>query len=204
MHIVSPEVLRFMDCRTFRQKHLAFVDDTLPGVDLVRMERHRVECATCARLDTDIRRSLLLIRNNLPAITPSAEFSSRLARRLDEERARQAIPAPLFRGPGLSGFLSMSMGVVALGLLTVALSERSAGTDAPRLAAVEVRPSLVAMGGSVPMPGAPPAFVASVSTGMAIWPALLMMEEAQSRYAADQASAASVRPASYSPARVAQ
>ncbi|MFP5354640.1 MAG: anti-sigma factor family protein, partial [Gemmatimonadota bacterium] len=113
-----------MDCRTFRRKHFAFVDDTLPGVELVEMERHRLECAACARLDSDIRRSLLLIRNNLPTIQPSAEFSRRLARRLEVERQRNALPAPLFRGPGVTGFLSMSLGVVAIGILAVGLMER--------------------------------------------------------------------------------
>ncbi len=70
-----------MDCRIFRKHHFAFVDDTLPGTDLVAMERHRQECATCARHDTVVRRSLLVVRN-LPEIEPSADFADRLQRRL--------------------------------------------------------------------------------------------------------------------------
>lgn len=189
-----------MDCRSFRRQHLAFVDDTLPGVDVVCMERHRYECESCARLDRDVRRSLLLIRNNLPAIQPSADFSARLARRLDDERRRAAAPAPLFRGPGMSGFLSMSIGVVALGLFAVVMRDGGAApseaSNVARLPSVVYRPNGVPLGVNATLPVAPPAFVASVSTGMAVWPALLMMEEAQSRYAGRRREAA-VRAVSY-------
>ncbi len=186
-----------MDCRTFRRQHLAFVDDTLPGIDVVPMERHRAECAACARLDADVRRSLLLIRNNLPRIEPSEDFSRRLARRLEAERTRSLTPPPLFRGPGLRGFLSMSMGVVALGVLSVALTRKPAGIETARLPVLVIRPNGAPLGMNAALPVAPPAFVASVSTGMAVWPALLMMEEAQSRYAGERARTA-VQPVSYS------
>lgn len=187
-----------MDCRTFRRKHLAFVDDTLPGVDVVAMERHRRECQECARLDSDVRRSLLLVRNNLPSIEPSADFSRRLARRLDVERQRLATPPPLFRGPGVSGFVSMSLGLVAIGLAAVALLERSEVRQVARLHGVVLRPVSVEQVVQPVLPVAPPALVASVSTGMAVWPALLMMEEAQSRYA-DALAPAPVRAVSFQP-----
>ncbi len=186
-----------MDCRTFRRKHFAFVDDTLPGIDVVQMERHRSECATCARLDSDIRRSLLLVRNNLSTIQPSAEFASRLARRLEAERHRNAAPPPFFRGPGVSGFLSMSLGVVALGFLAVAMMDRQESGAIARLPDVVFRPVAVAPSSQI-APVAPPAFVASVSTGMAVWPALLMMEEAQSRYA-EGGGTTPVRAVNYQP-----
>lgn len=186
-----------MDCRTFRRQHLAFVDDTLPGIDVVQMERHRRECRACAGHDAEIRRSLLLIRNNLPTIEPSADFANKLARRLEAERARQAAPAPFFRGPGLSGFLSMSAGVVALGVLAVALNDRPALDQTARLPSVVIRPNGVPLGVNSALPVAPPAFVATVSTGMAVWPALLLMEEAQTHYAR---GAARVRPVNYTPA----
>lgn len=187
-----------MDCRTFRRKHLAFVDDTLPGVDVVAMEHHRSECRACARLDSDVRRSLLLVRNNLPSIQPSEEFSRRLARRLETERQRLAAPAPLFRGPGMSGFVSMSLGLVAIGLMAVALMERPDTGQIARLPGVVIRPVTAEQEMRAPLPVAPPAFVASVSTGMAVWPALLMMEEAQLRYA-DAAESAPVRAVNYQP-----
>src|SRR5215208_1855831 len=72
-----------MDCREFCDQHLAFVDDTLAGIELVRMQRHIAECESCANHDAKIRRALLLFRN-LPSIEPSADFSRRLEARLKE------------------------------------------------------------------------------------------------------------------------
>ena len=70
-----------MDCREFCDQHVAFVDDTLAGIELVRMQRHLTECESCAKHDAKIRRALLLFRN-LPSIEPSADFSQRLEARL--------------------------------------------------------------------------------------------------------------------------
>jgi len=61
-----------------------------------------------------------------------------------------------------------------------------------------IRPSGAPLGVNSTLPVAPPAFVASVSTGMAVWPALLMMEEAQSRFAGRRGAGA-VRSVSYTP-----
>src|SRR6476661_108956 len=72
-----------MDCRDFCDQHVAFVDDTLAGIELVRMQRHLAECECCAKHDAKIRRALLLFRN-LPSIEPSADFSRRLEARLRE------------------------------------------------------------------------------------------------------------------------
>lgn len=194
---LPPLVLRFMDCRTFRSKHFAFVDDTLPGVDVVAMERHRQQCAACARMDADVRRSLLLIRNNLAVIEPSPDFADRLAKRLEAERRRAAAPAPFFRGPGIRGFLSMSVSVVALGVLALTAFDGRGGEQAVRLPSVVLRPAHgVDLGLNAALPAAPPAFVASVSTGMAIWPALMLMEEAQERFAGDDPTAPA-RPVNY-------
>lgn len=188
-----------MDCRTFRRKHLAFVDDTLPGVELVQMERHRVECAACAQLDADVRRSLLLFRNNLPTIEPSADFSARLAERLAQERRRNLMPVPLFKGPGISTFLAMSVSVIALGFAALAAGDALERPGIARLPAVVLRPEGNPLGLTPGLPPAPPAFVASVSTGMGVWPALLLVEEAQTRYANDQAMAPVVQPVTYTP-----
>lgn len=186
-----------MDCRTFRSKHVAFVDDTLPGVELVQMEHHRAECASCAERDADVRRSLLLFRNNLPTIEPSADFSTRLASRLAQEQRRHHMAAPLIRGPGVPGFLSISLGVIAVGFAAVSMSSFAEQRGTPRLPAVVLRPAV-----EQPIPvhatlrSAPSAFVASVSTGMAVWPALLLVEEAQSRYANEEGRSLGSLPAS--------
>src|SRR5207244_10904908 len=67
----------------FLEQHVAFVDDTLAAIELVRMQRHTAECESCAKHDAKIRRALLLIRN-LPSIELSADFAERLEARLKE------------------------------------------------------------------------------------------------------------------------
>jgi len=36
--------LSLMDCREFQKKHVTFVDDLLPAVEMDAMERHLSEC----------------------------------------------------------------------------------------------------------------------------------------------------------------
>ena len=78
-----------MDCRDFQENHFAYVDDTLPGIELVGMQMHLLECEKCAKQDAAIRRSLMLFRN-LPTIEPSADFSARLQQKLEIARAADA------------------------------------------------------------------------------------------------------------------
>src|SRR4051812_36004720 len=75
-----------MDCRHFQENHFAFVDDTLPGIELVGMQMHLLECEECSKYDSTVRRSLMLFRN-IPPIQPSADFSARLNKKLEEAKA---------------------------------------------------------------------------------------------------------------------
>src|SRR6476659_8394429 len=74
---------RLMDCREFRKRHVAFVDDFLSAVEMDAMHRHVRMCSRCSRQDTVVRRSLLIVRN-LPTIEPSPDFMARLNARLRE------------------------------------------------------------------------------------------------------------------------
>lgn len=78
-----------MNCNEFRKQHCLFVDDTLPGIDIVRMQRHLNECTSCAEIDVKIRRSLLLVRN-IRTIHPSAGFAEKLEAKLRECQAEKA------------------------------------------------------------------------------------------------------------------
>src|ERR1041385_300190 len=77
-----------MNCREFRRKHVGYIDDVLPAVEMVEMRRHAAICAVCASLDVRIRRSLLVVRN-LPRIEPSPDFYSRLVDRLQAAPTQQ-------------------------------------------------------------------------------------------------------------------
>lgn len=170
-----------MDCRTFRRNHLAFLDDTLPGVDMAEMQQHLQACTRCAHQDANVRRALLLLRN-LPPVAPSTDFSARLRERLTAEATRPR-HEPRFRGPSVRTFAGTAASVVSLGVLFALImsAEASEGTAYPRLPAVVAYPTTTV---AVPSESvSTPAFVASMSTGMPMWPALLLADEGSLRFA---------------------
>ena len=162
-----------MNCSTFRDDHLAFLDDTLDDARLVAMQRHLAECARCAKHDVAVRRALLVFRN-LPQIAPSANFQSRLDARLRALRAEQGAPSrPVQRGPAMGTVVATATGLMAAGfLLTAAFDWTATPQDLALAPVVASRPVEVAM------PVASPAVVASVSSGMPLWPAALIAEQA--------------------------
>jgi hypothetical protein len=160
-----------MDCRTFRNNHLAFVDDALADAELVAMQRHLNECADCAKHDIAVRRALLVFRN-LPAIQPSAGFQARLDARLGEVR-RAALRGPTHRGPGLGTFTATAASLVAAGYLFTAALQRSEPSGELSLA-----PVVATLPAIPPTPDANQALVTSVSSGMPLWPTALFAEQA--------------------------
>lgn len=106
-----------MDCRTFQQHHLAFVDDTLPGADRELMEHHRRECASCERHDSLVRRGIFLARN-IQRIEPSSGFADRLEIRL--KSVKQDRRPVLVKWDRRFGHTS-TMGTVAIGVAACAL-----------------------------------------------------------------------------------
>jgi len=175
-----------MDCRAFRKHHLAYLDDTMPGDQLVSAERHVVECAECARHDTAVRRGLLLFRNLQP-IEPSPDFAARL-----ELRLRCAVDdghdvPDWSRGARTSGSgrrrASGTMAMAAAGLLMIGYGARTVvdWTSAPQDV---VFPPVIAMSPE-PLPAAPlssPAMVTSVSAGLPVWPVVLLADEASMHF----------------------
>lgn len=159
-----------MRCSEFKDLHCSFIDDTLAGVELVRMQRHIAECSECAVLDTNVRRSLMLV-HSLPPIEPSADFSMRLDERLRECRLNPG-------GASGAGFrMVATIGAIASLMMLgyVAQTMRSA-SSAPQVPADIVFPPAIAM--AVPPDTTPaPSIVASVSAGLPIWPAALLVEQ---------------------------
>ncbi|MEX2110409.1 MAG: zf-HC2 domain-containing protein [Gemmatimonadaceae bacterium] len=167
-----------MDCREFSDKHLAFVDDTLAGIELVRMQRHIAECEICAKQDAKIRRALLLFRN-LPAIEPSEGFSDRLEARLQEAHHDDLFLATTTR--------NLKRGAVAATIASVAMLAYIGSTiyqtDQPRdlmmapVVATATEPDFT------PITTSTPAIVASAPAGLSIWPVALFAEEVPVRFA---------------------
>jgi len=170
-----------MDCREFSEKHLAFVDDTLAGIELVRMQRHMAECESCARQDAKIRRALLLFRN-LPPIEPSMGFNDRLKARLQEARENDMLLETtrrnLTRGAVAATFATLASALMLAYIgNTVYQTEMTRDVVMPPVVAVATEPDLT------PITISTPAIVASASAGLAIWPVALFAEEAPVRFA---------------------
>jgi hypothetical protein len=179
-----------MNCREFRRKHDAYVDDTLSGVDIEAMGRHLRLCADCAALDTRIRRSLLLA-HNLPSIQPSVAFTERLQMRLAHERAlkaRQRNTAGTMMGlmtrhrsPFSTGtYVALAAGIALAAGLTMSATLAS---DADRT--IRLAPVAASAPEPEPSPFATPAMVASMPAGMPIWPAVYVAQRAPWHLASD-------------------
>ena len=161
-----------MDCRAFHKRHVAYVDDTLSAVETAEMHAHVAKCSYCARHDTTVRRSLLLVRN-LPTIEPSLDFNSRLNARLRELGPASALSqhaAPLRRFSWLTAAVAM---IATIGTLSIASIEFMAPPQQLALApVVATRPK------PQPPPVANHAIVTSASVGMPVWPTVLTVDQA--------------------------
>jgi len=169
-----------MDCREFQKKHVTFVDDLLPAVEMDAMERHLSECSRCSRHNTAIRRSLMLV-HNLPPIEPSPEFMGRLNARLERVR-------PVSRDDFVASrpYLSSAGAVAALAAGILAVAYMAVETTHYYAPAIDTRVVPVTASASELIPNSvgSGAFVASVPTGIPVWPAVLMVGEAPMRFAA--------------------
>jgi hypothetical protein len=179
-----------MNCREFRRKHDAYVDDTLSGVDIEAMGRHLRLCADCAALDTRIRRSLLLA-HNLPSIQPSVAFTERLQMRLAHERAlkaRQHNPAGAMMGVMMRHRSPLSTGTyvaLAAGIALTAGLTMSVMLARDTDPAIRLAPVVASAPAPEPSPFATPAMVASMPAGMPIWPAVYVAQRAPWHLASD-------------------
>jgi hypothetical protein len=168
-----------MDCRSFRQSHVAYIDDTLPGVDQRAMAEHARTCSACAVLDARVRRSLMAARS-LDPITPSQDFSTRLRSRLDAERRRMTVAPPLARGPSLAAFFATAAAVVGVGVLAVEMQMRDESSVAP--------PTLAGVTATVPAAAdtlypSSSALAAAMSTTAPIWSLAYVADHVPIRFA---------------------
>jgi hypothetical protein len=121
-------------------------------------------------------------------------LSERLSARLERERHNLPGSDVLFGSTSWTGFAAMCGGVVAIGLLAIAVGELPGTPVAIRLPAVVLEGTPARLTPQTLMPDATPAFVATVSTGMAILPALLLAEEVPIRTTLNTEGDAAVTP----------
>lgn len=127
-----------MNCRTFRKSHVDFVDGLLGDKRSAKMYEHLDACGQCGRLDTAVRRGLLVARN-LPQIQPSPDFMSRLHTRLRAPETR--LPA---RARSRTGRIVIELGLavaVAAGVIFALHPVRGQPSPAavPRVAESRIR-----------------------------------------------------------------
>jgi putative zinc finger protein len=177
-----------MDCREFRENHVGFVDDVLPAVEMEAMRRHVQSCLRCARHDTAVRRGLLLVRN-LPRIEPSPDFMERLSDRIAQlqpinDDVESAESYRLTTG----AFAALAAGLALFAYVTLEATHRFAAPQALML------PPVVATAPATPTRSiAGTAYMAAISTGMPVWPAVLMADEAPRRLADVELQQAALR-----------
>ena len=166
-----------MDCREFCDQHLAFVDDTLAGIELVRMQLHLAECPGCAKQDARIRRALLLFRN-LPSIEPSADFCERL-----EVRLKASQNDTLFLNTQRNLRRSAIAATVASAMMLGYIGTTLYKSDAPRDLVMPPVVATLPEPDFTPITTSAPAIVTSVSAGLTLWPAALFAEQVPVRFA---------------------
>ena len=177
-----------MDCREFREKHVGFVDDTLPAIDMEDMQRHLRACPRCSRHDTTVRRGLLIVRN-LPRIEPSPDFMARLNERLEDlQRVAMTaeVPSPYRLTSG--SFAAVAAGLALIGYVALETMHRFASP-----AALTLPPVVATAPESPASPLSSPAYLAGISTGMPVWPAVMMVEQAPQHFADVELQQAALR-----------
>jgi hypothetical protein len=177
-----------MNCREFRRKHDAYVDDTLSGREIGVMSSHLRFCERCAQLDTRVRRALL-VAHNLPMIQPSAAFTARLQARLTQERALMAAHHSghgtmygegRWRPFSAGAYAMIAGGILFAAGLAITMSAMGGEREAIRLPpVVATRPE------AEPSTLTTPAMVASMPAGMTMWPAVFVAQQAPWHLASD-------------------
>jgi len=164
-----------MDCREFRDRHAPFVDLLCSSDEEMEMRQHVRECAPCARHDMLVRRSLMLVKS-LPSIEPSPDFRARLEARLRTAR----LDTPRARSLRISyvTFTSLAAAVAFIAFIALALIRRAE----PSI--VRLDPVVASVPEIESSPLAATALVAAVPTGMSVWPAIMVANEAPIQFVA--------------------
>jgi anti-sigma factor RsiW len=159
-----------MDCREFRNRHVGYVDDTLPIVEMEAMRRHLRACSRCSHHDTTVRRSLLVVRN-LPSIEPSPDFMARLNARIGE--LGPELRTDRIYQPSIGAFAALAAGVALVSYMAFGIAERFT-----RDSIVRMPPVVASLPERPRLPVNDPVFMASMTAGIPVWQTMLTMEQA--------------------------
>ena len=164
-----------MDCREFRDKHAPYVDQLCSALEENEMRQHLRVCPTCSRHDTVVRRSLMLVRS-LPSIEPSPDFRARLEARL------RTVEAPVAERRSIVGagaaFAALAAGVAFVAYLATDMVQRGSPRE------IQLAPVVASLPELESSPVATSALVATVPTGMSVWPAIMFASQAPTQFVA--------------------
>lgn len=164
-----------MDCREFRDNHALLIDLRCSALDESEMRQHMRSCSSCAHHDMIVRRSLMLFRS-LPSIEPSPDFRARLAARL-AATPPHVVPARPMR-PSFVTFFALAASVGFIAFLAANVLRQAGESEIQMAPVVATLPELE------PTAVATPALVATVPTGMSVWPAIMVASQAPIHFVA--------------------
>lgn len=176
-----------MDCRQFRKQHTYFVDDMLSGVETWAMRDHVGTCQSCAKFDSQLRRSLFLARQ-ARTIEPSEDFQRKLSARLAEERlARPNFDQPAPTVTKRAPFIAAAAAVLAVGIAGIHVARPSVSEPIALAPVVVPAPAQVAAVEPVSL------LNAESLASQPIHPAILLAQRATEQFIATQAPTSAVR-----------
>lgn len=164
-----------MDCREFRDEHALLIDLRCSALDESDMRQHMRSCSTCAHHDMIVRRSLMLFRS-LPSIEPSPDFQARLAARLRASTPSIGVARPMRASFG--AFFALAAGVAFVAYLASDILREAVPREIHLAPVIATLPELEASA------VATPALVATVPTGMSVWPAIMAASQAPIHFVA--------------------
>jgi len=176
-----------MDCRKFRDRHALFLDNQVSALEEFELRSHMRYCAACARLDAVLRRGRLLVRN-LPEIEPSAGFRARLDARLRADQVADRFTdrfaaTPAGAGARVARYAAAAALLVAVTLVTGRAVQRATSPE------LRLPPVVASVPAHEPSPFGNTGLVATVATGMSIWPAVMMASQAPVHLVAAESAA---------------
>lgn len=187
-----------MNCREFHTAHLEYTDQTLSAERLAAAQRHREECGDCARFDTLVRRSLLLV-HNLPPVAPDARRDPRRMARIARQHCASR-PRVLLTPSGLVAAAAVAFTAGLLSAPVLLRRPTSTIVTLPAVVALAVEPASSTM--PMPMPIAPPNptfaatpvlaplmrvdFLTGASGGIPLWTVASLIDDAPARFVSAQ------------------
>jgi hypothetical protein len=168
---------RHVDCKRFREEHATFVDLMCSAVEENEMRRHLRRCPQCAHHDMLVRRSLMLVKS-LPMIEPSPDFRARL-----ESRLRTVSPATSRKAARISyaPVLAVAAAMAFMAFLAIdGMRHASLQASQP----IRLAPVVASVPDFEASPVASPALVATVPTGMSVWPAIVVASQTPTHFVA--------------------